>query len=301
MKTVDILVYNNFPLQTELFVETFTTVNKCDEYNFVFEIVGTPDIESKIEYENLVQVDDSYRFSFLSKIDEIISRKHDFLIIADGRCMSLRPIKMVLDALSTIPVDSWHMCGDYVSPTFPLIFTSEYNPVDYFVFINFGFAILNPKNMNSDNTEKAKEFIPDSMNLYIDRYALNMLYDKKIIECGLCIDRNAHCKSLSMYNADIYNVVMDIYKTDTPSEFNAIDFAEYFLGVYLDKASGELRNEILRRKNNVSSVKSLAAMHSDYILNKAVMLRQNNEFEVIVEPLISSSTYEGDQNDNNSI
>lgn len=300
MKTVDILVYNNFPLQTELFVETFTKVNKCDEYNFVFEIVGTPDIESKIEYENLIQVDDSYRFSFLSKIDEIISRKHDFLIIADGRCMSLRPIKMVLDALSTIPVDSWHMCGDYVSPTFPLIFTSEYNPVDYFVFINFGFAILNPKNMNSNNTEKAKEFIPDSMNLYIDRYALNMIYDKKIIECGLCIDRNAHCKTLSTDNADIFNVVMDIYKTDTASEYNSIDFAEYFLGMYLDEASGELRNEILRRRKEVLSPKSLAAMHSDYILNKAVMLRQNNEFEVIVEPMLSSTNME-EQNDSNSI
>lgn len=300
MKTVDILVYNNFPLQTELFVETFTKVNKCDEYNFVFEIVGTPDIESKIEYENLVQVDDSYRFSFLSKIDEIISRKHDFLIIADGRCMSLRPIKMVLDALSTIPVDSWHMCGDYVSPTFPLVFTSEYNPVDYFVFINFGFAILNPKNMNSDNTEKAKEFIPDSMNLYIDRYALNMIYDKKIIECGLCIDRNAHCKTLSTDNADIFNVVMDIYKTDTASEYNSIDFAEYFLGMYLDEASGELRNEILRRRKEVLSPKSLVAMHNDYILNKAVMLRQNNEFEVIVEPMLSSTNME-EQNDSNSI
>ncbi len=300
MKTVDILVYNNFPLQTELFVETFTKVNKCDDYNFVFEIVGTPDIESKIEYENLIQVDDSYRFSFLSKIDEIISRKHDFLIIADGRCMSLRSIKMVLDALSTIPVDSWHMCGDYVSPTFPLIFTSEYNPVDYFVFINFGFAILNPKNMNSDNTEKAKEFIPESMNLYIDRYALNMLYDKKIIECGLCIDRNAHCKTLSMDNADIFNVVMDVYKTDTASEYNAIDFAEYFLGMYLDEASGELRHEILRRRKEVLSPKSLVAMHSNYILNKAVMLRQNNEFEVIVEPMISSTNME-EQNDSNSI
>ena len=300
MKTVDILVYNNFPLQTELFVETFNKVNKCDEYNFVFEIVGTPDIESKIEYENLIQVDDSYRFSFLSKIDEIISRKHDFLIIADGRCMSLRSIKIVLDALSTIPVDSWHMCGDYVSPTFPLIFTSEYNPVDYFVFINFGFAILNPKNMNSDNTEKAKEFIPDSMNLYIDRYALNMLYDKKIIECGLCIDRNAHCKTLSVDNADIFNVVMDVYKTDTAAEYNAIDFAEYFLGMYLDEASGELRNEILRRRKEVLSPKSLVAMHNDYILNKAVMLRQNNEFEVIVEPMISSTNME-EQNDSNSI
>ena len=300
MKTVDILVYNNFPLQTELFVETFNKVNKCDEYNFVFEIVGTPDIESKIEYENLIQVDDSYRFSFLSKIDEIISRKHDFLIIADGRCMSLRSIKIVLDALSTIPVDSWHMCGDYVSPTFPLIFTSEYNPVDYFVFINFGFAILNPKNMNSDNTEKAKEFIPDSMNLYIDRYAFNMLYDKKIIECGLCIDRNAHCKTLSVDNADIFNVVMDVYKTDTAAEYNAIDFAEYFLGMYLDEASGELRNEILRRRKEVLSPKSLVAMHNDYILNKAVMLRQNNEFEVIVEPMISSTNME-EQNDSNSI
>lgn len=300
MKTVDILVYNNFPLQTELFVETFTKVNKCDEYNFVFEIVGTPDIESKIEYENLIQVDDSYRFSFLSKIDEIISRKHDFLIIADGRCMSLRPIKMILDALSTIPADSWHMCGDYVSPTFPLVFTSEYNPVDYFVFINFGFAILNPKNMNSDNTEKAKEFIPDSMNLYIDRYALNMIYDKKIIECGLCIDRNAHCKTLSTDNADIFNVVMDIYKTDTASEYNSIDFAEYFLGMYLDEASGELRNEILRRRKEVLSPKSLVAMHNDYILNKAVMLRQNNEFEVIVEPMLSSTNME-ERNDSNSI
>lgn len=300
MKTVDILVYNNFPLQTELFVETFTKVNKCDEYNFVFEIVGTPDIESKIEYENLIQVDDSYRFSFLSKIDEIISRKHDFLIIADGRCMSLRPIKMVLDALSTIPADSWHMCGDYVSPTFPLVFTSEYNPVDYFVFINFGFAILNPKNMNSDNTEKAKEFIPDSMNLYIDRYALNMIYDKKIIECGLCIDRNAHCKTLSTDNADIFNVVMDIYKTDTASEYNSIDFAEYFLGMYLDEASGELRNEILRRRKEVLSPKSLVAMHNDYILNKAVMLRQNNEFEVIVEPMLSSTNME-EQNGSNRI
>jgi hypothetical protein len=138
------------------------------------------------------------------------------------------------------------------------------------------------------------------MNLYIDRYALNMLYDKKIIECGLCIDRNAHCKTLSMDNADIFNVVMDVYKTDTASEYNAIDFAEYFLGMYLDEASGELRHEILRRRKEVLSPKSLVAMHSNYILNKAVMLRQNNEFEVIVEPMISSTNME-EQNDSNSI
>ena len=285
MKIVDILLYNNFPLQTELFIKTFTENNTYPEYKFNFIVVGTPDMESTINYDTLRIQDGSYKFSFLAKIDELIKLEHDFLIIADGRCMSLRPIKRVLDQLQS--VSDWQICGDYVSPTFPLIFTSEYQIVNYFVFINFGFAILNPKNMFDNNVELAKEFIPSDMNLYIDRYALNMIYDKKIIETGLCIDRNAHCRYLSEKNDDIYNVVMDIYKTDTIAEMNLYDYADYFMSIYLDESSGQLRNEILRRRHTISADPvTLVRWHNNYILNKAVTLRNDSEFELTIVPEI---------------
>ena len=215
--------------------------------------MGTPNIESTLRYDKLEILDGSYRFSFLAKIDELIKLKHDFLIIADGRCMSLRSIKRVLDTLTTVDdVSGWQICGDYVSPTFPLIFTSEYRVVDYFVFINFGFAILNPKNMYDNN-----------------------------------VDRNAHCRYLSEKNPNIYNVVMDVYKTDTASEMNPYDYAEYFMSIYLDEASGQLRNEILRRKDTIGTdPATLVRLHNDYILNKAVTLRNDDEFELIIAPEI---------------
>ena len=59
MKIVDILIYNNFPLQTELFIKTFTKNNTYPEYKFNFVIVGTPNIESTLRYDKLEILDGS--------------------------------------------------------------------------------------------------------------------------------------------------------------------------------------------------------------------------------------------------
>lgn len=276
MKKVIVLVYDSHPYQTELFVETFRKVNTgCyGRYSYEFKIVNsTTDYDCRVkEVEKLAEVNGTYRWSFLQKLDDIISNGDcDFIIVADGRNFCINTIENVLNEL--LYTDDWELCGDCCVPSFDLVFSSNYEVVkNNFVFINFGFAILNPKQMKSNNVELAMELVPDDVSDFPDRIGMNLIYDKKIIECGLCIDNHAHCPNIRHYrHTDVLNVLMDLNTDVEDSETGNMNFAHYFIDKYLDASTGELRRYILSKSKSYQLKEYIANEHCRFITSILTM------------------------------
>lgn len=267
MKNIIVLIYVRIPEQLTIFLESFKRVNNSGKFNYTFILV-----ENNIKYdidgcvgETLDQYDCDVRFRFLKKIDEVIAKQPDLLVIADERCFCRNSSEDIFEKLIALD-NGWQIYGTPINPTFPVMHAvNNFDIAQVYAHINFELAILNPKTMNTCNTEDADDLIPDDLNLYVDRALLNIKYNKKIIDAEFL--SSDQCFAIDESSDAIRNICVDIFDIYAYRyEKNPLIQSRVFLDEYMQYATGNVLDKCKEIKKTTPPKSIIHQIHVDNLL-----------------------------------
>ena len=276
MIKVTVLVYERFRNQLIEFLKSFKNYNTSEEITYKFVIVAAskkPDDLDGCICEELIPYKDSYRLSFIKKIDDILNTDTDLLIIADDRCFCRSSIDQFLISLSQIR--DWQLCGSPVDPMFDANLIQDNFDIikTAFVYLDGGFLILNKKTVPKNLTELAEDSLPTDVQLYTDRVVLNIICDQKIVSTGL------FCNGMfNVYRFDYSVVLFDIYRTDENHTADSFDETFIFLKEYLAKIQDKnLIKKVKKLLQNTPSSLQLQQIICDRLMQKQYLYNKYDE------------------------
>lgn len=171
---IAILSIAHKPKLLNIFIESFKAKNTKNTYDFyVFEQIEYNYTSEVIKYP-FVDIKD-----YITKLDEILNKDYDFIILNENDCFCLRSVEDLLEKIQKI--DTWQIIGN-VQYNYAPRPDSDFKITDLAEdsYINLDFAILNPKNCCKENSDYFDSLENEDVG-YFDRVLLNILNCDKII------------------------------------------------------------------------------------------------------------------------